>query len=57
MLAPVALNVVCFRYVAPDLNDEQLDALNTELLLRLHESGVAIPSGTNVRGDGLITGL
>jgi glutamate/tyrosine decarboxylase-like PLP-dependent enzyme len=50
LLAPVALNVVCFRYVAPGVDDEQLDALNEELLLRLHESGVAVPSGTHVRG-------
>jgi glutamate/tyrosine decarboxylase-like PLP-dependent enzyme len=50
LLAPVALNIVCFRYVAPGLDDERLDGLNAELLLRLHESGVAVPSGTQVRG-------
>jgi aromatic-L-amino-acid/L-tryptophan decarboxylase len=50
LLAPVALNVVCFRYVAPGLHGAALDALNTELLTRLQESGVAAPSGTRVRG-------
>jgi aromatic-L-amino-acid/L-tryptophan decarboxylase len=50
LLAPVALNVVCFRYVAPGLHAAALDALNTELLTRLQESGVAAPSGTRVRG-------
>ncbi len=50
LLAPVPLNVVCFRYLKPELEDEQLDALNEELLIRLQESGVAVPSGTNIRG-------
>lgn len=50
LLAPVPLNIVCFRYIAPGLNEEQLNALNAELLIRLQESGVAAPSGTSVRG-------
>jgi glutamate/tyrosine decarboxylase-like PLP-dependent enzyme len=50
LLAPRALNVVCFRYTAPGLDEQQLDSLNVELLLRLQESGVAAPSGTRVRG-------
>src|SRR5262249_51120801 len=50
LLAPVALNVVYFRFVAPGVNEERLDGLNEELLMRLHESGVAVPSGTHVRG-------
>jgi len=43
LLAPVPLNVVCFRYArgAGDLN-----ALNKEILGRLQESGVAAPSHT-----------
>lgn len=43
-LAPVALNVVNFRYAPGD------DAVNEEILLRLQETGVAIPSGTKVAG-------
>jgi glutamate/tyrosine decarboxylase-like PLP-dependent enzyme len=43
-LAPVALNVVCFRYAPGD------DAVNEEILLRLQETGVAVPSGTKVAG-------
>jgi glutamate/tyrosine decarboxylase-like PLP-dependent enzyme len=50
LLAPVSLNVVCFRYVQAGLEDAQLNALNEELLIQLHESGVAVPSGTQVRG-------
>ena len=50
LLAPVDLNVVCFRFVMPDLDNQRLDEINKEILLRLHESGVAVPSGTLVRG-------
>jgi aromatic-L-amino-acid/L-tryptophan decarboxylase len=46
----VTLNIVCFRYVAPGLDKEGLNAFNTELLTRLQESGVAAPSGTSVNG-------
>jgi aromatic-L-amino-acid/L-tryptophan decarboxylase len=51
LMAPVALNIVCFRYRAPDLSPGQLDHLNQELLLRLQESGIAVPSGTWLRGS------
>jgi len=50
LLAPVALNVVCFRFSPPGLPEEHLNSLNGELLLRLQESGIAAPSGTSVRG-------
>jgi aromatic-L-amino-acid/L-tryptophan decarboxylase len=43
-LAPVALNVVCFRFAPGD------DAVNEEILLRVQETGVAVPSATQVRG-------
>jgi glutamate/tyrosine decarboxylase-like PLP-dependent enzyme len=46
LLAPTDLNIVCFRYVAPGRDDAALNALNQELLVRLHESGVAAPSYT-----------
>lgn len=50
LVAPVPLNVVCFRYNPGDLSEEQLNRLNRELLLRLQESGVAVPSSTLLRG-------
>jgi glutamate/tyrosine decarboxylase-like PLP-dependent enzyme len=50
LLAPTALNIVCFRYGVPGWDDARLNALNTELLLRLQESGLAVPSGTLLRG-------
>jgi aromatic-L-amino-acid/L-tryptophan decarboxylase len=49
-LAPISLNIVCFRYRAGDLPDEVLNALNQELLIRLHESGGAVPSYTTLAG-------
>ena len=49
LLAPVSLNVVCFRFRA-DMNERDLNKLNEELLLRLQESGLAVPSGTTVKG-------
>ncbi len=45
MLAPVALNIVCFRYRAPDAN-----AVNAEIVADLHESGVVVPSVTTLDG-------
>ena len=50
LLAPAPLNVVCFRYRAPDLDDATLDDLNVEVLARLHEQGIAVPSATRLRG-------
>ena len=50
LLAPVTLNVVCFRYTAPGLDQEALDVLNREILLRVQESGVAVPSSTTLEG-------
>jgi glutamate/tyrosine decarboxylase-like PLP-dependent enzyme len=50
LLAPVATNIVCFRYNPGGLGDGQLNALNEELLIRLHESGIAAPSYTTLHG-------
>jgi len=50
LLAPVAMNVVCFRYHCPGLSEGELDSLNSRLLIRLQESGVAVPSNARVGG-------
>jgi len=50
LLAPAPLNVVCFRFVVPGASDEALNALNKEILLRIQESGLAIPSQTVLNG-------
>jgi glutamate/tyrosine decarboxylase-like PLP-dependent enzyme len=48
--APVTLNIVCFRFKADHLDDTALNALNEELLIQLHEKGIAVPSYTTL-GD------
>ena len=51
LAAPAPLNVVCFRHrgLPGGTRDEQ-DELNREVLVRLHESGDAVPSGTVLDG-------
>jgi aromatic-L-amino-acid decarboxylase len=49
-LAPAPLNICCFRFVAPGLDTEALNALNQEILWRLQESGIALPSHTVLAG-------
>ncbi len=44
LLAPVVLNIVCFRYKAGD-------AFNEDLIVRLQESGVAVTSSTLIGGQ------
>ena len=54
LLAPVVLNVVCFRYRDPTIapaNQLNLDDLNRDIVADLHESGLAVPSTTTIRGQ------
>ena len=46
LMAPVSMNIVCFRYKHPDLSDSELNAINREILMRLHENGIAITTFT-----------
>ena len=48
LVAPVHTNIVCFRYDPGGLDTAGLNALNQELLVRLHESGIAAPSYTTL---------
>ncbi len=50
LMAPAPLNIVNLRYVARGRDDAALDALNREILISLQEEGVAVPSGTVIRG-------
>jgi glutamate/tyrosine decarboxylase-like PLP-dependent enzyme len=50
IMAPVQLNIVCFRYNPGGLDTVALNHLNQELLIRLHESGLAVPSYTTLDG-------
>lgn len=48
--APVSLNICCFRFVAPERSVEELNKLNSEIVMDLQESGVAAPSTTKLGG-------
>jgi glutamate/tyrosine decarboxylase-like PLP-dependent enzyme len=50
LLAPVPLNIVCFRYRPAGVPADRLDALNRQLLMELQERSVAVPSGTEIGG-------
>ena len=50
VLAPVSLNVVCFRYAPSGMSDERLDEVNELILVRLQEDGLAVPSGVRIHG-------
>lgn len=52
-LAPAALNIVCFRY-APEGLTGDIDAVQREIVMDLHEGGVAAPSTTLIRGRAAI---
>jgi glutamate/tyrosine decarboxylase-like PLP-dependent enzyme len=46
LLAPAQLNIVCFRYRGADA-----DTLNADIVADIHESGIAAPSTTTIRGE------
>jgi len=46
---PVSLNVVCFRYTRPDLDDAALDDLNKQIEVELQERGMAVPSIVSIK--------
>jgi aromatic-L-amino-acid decarboxylase len=46
LLAPVSLNIVCFRYRCLEA-----DRVNARIVVDLQESGVAAPSTTRIHGD------
>jgi glutamate/tyrosine decarboxylase-like PLP-dependent enzyme len=50
LMAPVALNVVPFRFVVPGVDPVVLDEVNQEVLMRVQEQGIAVPSSTRVTG-------
>ncbi|TAJ83667.1 MAG: cytochrome D ubiquinol oxidase subunit I [Gallionellaceae bacterium] len=45
LLAPVSLNIVCFRYRCVDA-----DRVNADIVVALQESGIVAPSSTTVHG-------
>jgi aromatic-L-amino-acid decarboxylase len=50
LMAPIGMDIVCFRFNPGGLDDEVLNALNKEILMQLHEQGIAVPSYTTLNG-------
>ncbi|MEO3416763.1 aspartate aminotransferase family protein [Roseovarius sp. CAU 1744] len=50
MMAPTTLNIVCFRFDPGALQEAELRELNTEIMLRMQETGIAAVSDTSVAG-------
>jgi aromatic-L-amino-acid decarboxylase len=50
LIAPIGLDIVCFRFNPGGLNTGELNSLNKEILFRLHEQGIAVPSYTTLNG-------
>lgn len=50
LMAPIGMDIVCFRFNPGGAEDKQLSALNKEILIQLHERGIAAPSYTTLQG-------
>lgn len=50
LMAPTTINIVSFRHRLSGGSEERLKALNTEIMLRLQEEGIAALSDTTVQG-------
>lgn len=50
LMAPTAINIVCFRYRIDGATEAETRALNMELMLRLQEEGTAVPTDTTIHG-------
>ena len=50
LVAPVSLNIVCFRYVDDTVSAEEQDDMNGEIVADLQEQGIAAPSTTRLNG-------
>lgn len=50
LLAPVALNIVCFRRCADTLSLDEVNELNRAIVLKLQCRSIAAPSSTNLNG-------
>jgi aromatic-L-amino-acid decarboxylase len=50
LLAPIGMDIVCFRFNPGGMDEDALNMLNKEILMQLHEHGIAAPSYTTL-GD------
>ena len=51
LVAPTNINIVCYRYRPDGRSAAELKALNTEIMLRLQEQGIAVLSDTTIKGE------
>jgi len=51
LMAPIGMDIVCFRFNPAGLEVEALNRLNKEILMQLHEQGIAVPSYTTLHGQ------
>jgi glutamate/tyrosine decarboxylase-like PLP-dependent enzyme len=54
LLAPVPLNIVCFRFVGAGVPECALDRLNEAIVAQLQLRGIAAPSTTKIHGKAAI---
>jgi aromatic-L-amino-acid decarboxylase len=50
LMVAAPLNIICFRFTANGLDRVALNELNSELLMQLQESGIAMVSNTMING-------
>lgn len=50
LMAPTTMNIVCFRYCPSEVARSEWDAFNTNLVVRVQESGHTVPSTAHVDG-------
>ena len=48
LVAPVSLNIVCFRYRMDSMTEDELNEMNRILVLKIQESGIAVVSQTTI---------
>jgi glutamate/tyrosine decarboxylase-like PLP-dependent enzyme len=56
LMAPTATSVVCFRHAPGVMGEADLRAHNTEIMLRIQESGIAVITDTTIRGRHCLRG-
>ncbi|NNE02520.1 MAG: aminotransferase class V-fold PLP-dependent enzyme [Eudoraea sp.] len=50
LIAPIGLDIVCFRYNPGELSLHELNALNKEIKLQIEERAIALPGYTTIGG-------
>ena len=50
LMAPRSINIVCFRHRGTDPKEAAVKAMNTEIMLRIQEAGMAVATDTTVHG-------